>query len=100
MAYCTVLNLKVFDHTILKHAVQCDILVVIHLYNCTEARSTIPAFLLPSYNVKDRDMVSLFFQTDGASACVLMSEEKALELGYKPKAYLRSVLGVICFIVQ
>ena len=30
-------------------------------------------------------------QTDGASATLLMSEEKALELGYKPKAYLRYV---------
>lgn len=29
------------------------------------------------------------FQTDGASAVLLMSEEKALALGYKPKAYLR-----------
>lgn len=29
------------------------------------------------------------FLTDGASACVIMSEEKALELGFKPKAYLR-----------
>ena len=28
-------------------------------------------------------------QTDGASAALLMSEEKALQLGYKPKAYLR-----------
>lgn len=29
------------------------------------------------------------FLTDGASATLLMSEEKALELGYKPLAYLR-----------
>lgn len=29
------------------------------------------------------------FQTDGASAILLMSEEKALAMGYKPKAYLR-----------
>lgn len=29
------------------------------------------------------------FQTDGASAVLLMSEEKALAMGYKPKAYLR-----------
>eukprot|EP00941_MAST-03F_sp_MAST-3F-sp1_P004436 g4436.t1 len=29
------------------------------------------------------------FLTDGASACLLMSEEKALSLGYKPKAYLK-----------
>ena len=30
------------------------------------------------------------FLTDGASAVLLMTEEKALELGYKPKAYLRA----------
>ncbi|CAM9403478.1 unnamed protein product [Ectocarpus fasciculatus] len=29
------------------------------------------------------------FLTDGASACLVMSEEKALELGLKPKAYIR-----------
>lgn len=29
------------------------------------------------------------FLTDGASASLLMSEKKALELGYKPLAYLR-----------
>merc|ERR1712226_561890 len=29
------------------------------------------------------------FLTDGASACLIMSEDKALELGYKPKAYVR-----------
>jgi len=29
------------------------------------------------------------FLTDGASASLIMSEEKALELGYKPLAYLR-----------
>lgn len=28
-------------------------------------------------------------QTDGASAVLIMSEEKALAMGYKPKAYLR-----------
>lgn len=30
------------------------------------------------------------FQTDGASACLLMTEEKAKQLGLKPKAYLRN----------
>lgn len=30
-------------------------------------------------------------QTDGASAVLIMSEEKALAMGYKPKAYLRYV---------
>ena len=30
------------------------------------------------------------YLTDGASACLIMTEEKAKQLGYKPKAYLRS----------
>jgi hypothetical protein len=33
-------------------------------------------------------------QTDGASACLLMTEEKALQLGFKPKAYLRDFIYV------
>ena len=33
-------------------------------------------------------------QTDGASACLIMTEEKALALGYKPKAYLRDFIYV------
>lgn len=34
------------------------------------------------------------FLTDGASACLLMSEEKALAMGLKPKAYLRDFVYV------
>ncbi|XP_061180896.1 trifunctional enzyme subunit beta, mitochondrial-like [Saccostrea echinata] len=34
------------------------------------------------------------FLTDGASACLIMSEEKALQLGFKPKAYLREFVYV------
>ena len=30
------------------------------------------------------------FLTDGASATLIMSEEKALAMGFKPKAYLRA----------
>ena len=41
---------------------------------------------------------SSVFQTDGASAALLMSEEKALELGYKPKAYLRYVYEVCVYL--
>ena len=37
---------------------------------------------------------SVLFQTDGGSACLLMTEDKALELGYKPKAYLRDYVYV------
>lgn len=39
-----------------------------------------------------KDLTLLFwltFQTDGASAMLIMAEEKALAMGYKPKAYLR-----------
>lgn len=31
----------------------------------------------------------MFFQSDGASACLIMTEAKAKSLGLKPKAYLR-----------
>merc|ERR1712142_565828 len=34
------------------------------------------------------------FLTDGASAVLIMSEEKALAMGYKPKAYLRDFVFV------
>ena len=46
---------------------------------------------VPSLNHLCKDIP---FQTDGASACLIMSEEKALELGYKPMAYLRNFLYV------
>jgi len=36
------------------------------------------------------------FLTDGASASLIMSEEKALELGYKPLAYIRNWAFVAC----
>ena len=36
------------------------------------------------------------YLTDGASATLIMSEEKALELGFKPKAYLREWTFVSC----
>lgn len=35
------------------------------------------------------NILFLFYQTDGASACLIMTEAKAKELGLKPKAYLR-----------
>lgn len=34
------------------------------------------------------------YLTDGASACVIMTEEKAKQLGLRPKAYLRDFLYV------
>ncbi|XP_014666769.1 PREDICTED: trifunctional enzyme subunit beta, mitochondrial-like [Priapulus caudatus] len=42
----------------------------------------------------DRLTVTVQLQTDGASACLLMSEEKALAMGLKPKAYLRDYVFV------
>jgi len=36
----------------------------------------------------------LYLQSDGASACLVMTEEKARELGYKPKVYLRDYVYV------
>lgn len=43
-------------------------------------------------------IIKIFFygfpKTDGASACVITTEEKAQQLGLKPKAYLRDFLYV------
>ncbi|GFY79003.1 trifunctional enzyme subunit beta, mitochondrial [Trichonephila inaurata madagascariensis] len=46
-----------------------------------------PAFVRPHGTVTAGNAS---FLTDGASACLLMTEEKALSLGLKPKAYLRN----------
>ncbi|XP_054712091.1 trifunctional enzyme subunit beta, mitochondrial-like [Uloborus diversus] len=45
-----------------------------------------PAFIRPHGTVT---AANASFLTDGATACLLMTEEKALSLGLKPKAYLR-----------
>jgi acetyl-CoA acyltransferase len=50
-----------------------------------------PAFIKPHGTVT---AANSSFLTDGASACLLMTEDKALALGYKPKAYLRQYLYV------
>eukprot|EP00123_Amoebidium_parasiticum_P022775 comp9474_c0_seq1/m.4517 comp9474_c0_seq1/g.4517 ORF comp9474_c0_seq1/g.4517 comp9474_c0_seq1/m.4517 type:complete len:474 (-) comp9474_c0_seq1:423-1844(-) len=50
-----------------------------------------PAFIKPYGNVT---AANASFLTDGASACLIMSEEKALAMGYKPKAYLRECVFV------
>lgn len=50
-----------------------------------------PAFIKPHGTVT---AANASFLTDGASACLLMTEEKALAMGYKPKAYLRDFLYV------
>ncbi|KAM9017527.1 trifunctional enzyme subunit beta, mitochondrial [Ara ararauna] len=50
-----------------------------------------PAFVKPYGTVTPANSS---FLTDGASAVLLMSEEKALALGYKPKAYLRDFVYV------
>jgi acetyl-CoA acyltransferase len=46
-----------------------------------------PAFVKPHGTVTAANSSYL---TDGASACLLMTEEKALQLGLAPKAYLRA----------
>uniref|UniRef100_A0A7S3M7M8 acetyl-CoA C-acyltransferase n=1 Tax=Spumella elongata TaxID=89044 RepID=A0A7S3M7M8_9STRA len=46
-----------------------------------------PAFIKPHGT---HTAANSSFLTDGATATLIMSEEKALELGYKPKAYIRS----------
>ncbi|XP_062506723.1 trifunctional enzyme subunit beta, mitochondrial-like [Corticium candelabrum] len=50
-----------------------------------------PAFVKPHGTVTP---ANASFLTDGASACLIMSEEKALALGYKPLAYLRDFVYV------
>ncbi|NWX93782.1 ECHB enzyme, partial [Nothoprocta ornata] len=50
-----------------------------------------PAFVKPYGTVT---AANSSFLTDGASAILLMSEEKALAMGYKPKAYLRDFVYV------
>jgi acetyl-CoA acyltransferase len=46
-----------------------------------------PAFVKPHGTVT---AANASFLTDGASACLIMTEDKAKELGLKPKAYLRA----------
>merc|ERR1719158_314906 len=50
-----------------------------------------PAFIKPNGTVT---AANSSFLTDGASACLIMSEEKALAMGFKPKAYLRDFVYV------
>ena len=57
-----------------------------------EKMSTLkPAFIKPHGTVTAANSSYL---TDGASACLITTEEKAKELGLKPKAYLRQHLYV------
>lgn len=50
-----------------------------------------PAFIKPHGTIT---AANSSFLTDGASACLVMSEAKALEMGFKPKAYLRDYVYV------
>ncbi|TRY84480.1 hypothetical protein DNTS_035830 [Danionella cerebrum] len=50
-----------------------------------------PAFIKPHGTVT---AANSSFLTDGASAVLIMSEDKALAMGYKPKAYLRDFVFV------
>ncbi|KAK2145798.1 hypothetical protein LSH36_657g02019 [Paralvinella palmiformis] len=50
-----------------------------------------PAFIKPHGTIT---AANSSFLSDGASACLVMTEEKARELGYKPKVYLRDYVYV------
>ncbi|KAK2722556.1 trifunctional enzyme subunit beta, mitochondrial-like [Artemia franciscana] len=50
-----------------------------------------PAFVKPYGTIT---AANASYLTDGASACLIMSEEKAKQLGFKPKAYLREFVYV------
>ena len=50
-----------------------------------------PAFVKPHGTVT---AATSSYLTDGASACLIMTEEKAKQLGLKPKAYLREYIYV------
>uniref|UniRef100_A0A023F8U1 acetyl-CoA C-acyltransferase n=1 Tax=Triatoma infestans TaxID=30076 RepID=A0A023F8U1_TRIIF len=50
-----------------------------------------PAFIKPHGTVT---AANASFLTDGSSACLVMTEQKAKELGLKPKAYLRDFVYV------
>eukprot|EP00730_Choanoeca_flexa_P017527 TRINITY_DN8454_c0_g2_i3.p1 TRINITY_DN8454_c0_g2~~TRINITY_DN8454_c0_g2_i3.p1 ORF type:complete len:458 (+),score=123.33 TRINITY_DN8454_c0_g2_i3:221-1594(+) len=52
-----------------------------------------PAFIKPHGTIT---AANASYLTDGASACLLMTEAKAKELGYKPLAYLSQ----FCFVAQ
>lgn len=54
--------------------------------NLEKASKLKPAFIKPHGTITAANASWL---TDGAAACLLMSEEKALALGLKPKAYIR-----------
>lgn len=45
-----------------------------------------PAFIKPHGTIT---AANASYLTDGASACLMMTEEKAKALGLKPKAYIR-----------
>jgi acetyl-CoA acyltransferase len=55
--------------------------------NIEKASKLKPAFVKPHGT---HTAANSSFLSDGASAVLLMTEEKALALGYKPKAYLRA----------
>ena len=54
--------------------------------NLKKSQTLKPAFIKPHGTVT---AANASFLTDGATACLIMSEEKALELGMKPLAYIR-----------
>ena len=60
------------------------VLATSHLFLSGQA-SLKPAFIKPHGTIT---AANASFLTDGASACLLMTESKAKELGYEPLAYL------------
>merc|ERR1711894_574899 len=50
-----------------------------------------PAFIKPHGTIT---AANASFLTDGGSACLIMEEQKALSMGFKPKAYLRDFVYV------
>ena len=63
------------------------------IYHAPKVSKLKPAFIKPHGT---HTAANSSYLTDGASAAVIMSESKALELGYKPKSVLK-VIGLSSF---
>ena len=70
------------------------ICLVDHTFNTFAFSPTLDTFQLQPHGTVTAANAS--YLTDGAAATLLMSEEKALELGFTPKAYLRDFAFVSC----
>ncbi|OQR76128.1 trifunctional enzyme subunit beta [Tropilaelaps mercedesae] len=63
----------------------------IRVSNLEQMAKLKPAFIKPHGTVT---AANASFLTDGASACIIMAEERAKAMGLKPKAYLRDFIYV------